>query len=188
MQQHSRKGVIVLIQIVLETPAKECFFVSLPGSTSPSLWNSCDSDRQSSTSMISAGCRWPHVWSFKTCPSHYTTTSKRFLLQTSFPGTWCNTWHIVRCSMNACWRIKSEIYLSRHISLSFLPPPLTLWWGNSITMAKPGILGLLQWSFTSLAGPSSLHPRKCWCSSGIRFQVSGGQWLSHSLIKMPEIL
>lgn len=49
----------------------------------------------SSIPMISIGCWLPNVWPFKTCLPHYTTPSKRSVSQTSFPGTWDNSWYRV---------------------------------------------------------------------------------------------
>lgn len=124
----------------------------------------------SSTPVISTGC-WLLISEDPSSPC-YTTTSKRSVLQTSCCGTWHSTCHIIRCSINACWKMKAEIYLSSHLFLLLL----LVWWETS-NHGQTSFLALLWWPSAHLAGHSSPCPRKGWCLFQAGLGAPGGQWL-----------
>lgn len=160
IQKHQHKRTIVLIQIVLEWLSNQLFY--------PNCWelhaHHCEileiQAAISSTPVISTGC-WLPISEDPSSPC-YTTTSKRSVLH--------STCHIIRCSINACWKMKDLSFQPSY------PPPPAVWWETS-NHGQTSFLALLWRPSAHLAGHSSPCPRTGWCLSQAGFGAPGGQWL-----------
>lgn len=139
----------------------------------------------SSISMISTGCWLPDELSLKTCLSHYNTTSKMYVSKSHrFPEAWCNTWHIVRCSMKAFW-MKVEISSQPSFSPAFLLVPcdgeIQTWWPNQNSLAfTDSPLFTWQDTYQLAPGKAAVSPKLDW----ELLKDGGGVLISHGMPKI----